>query len=86
MREREASTSASSAKEPTREEEANDLGPRSKAAEPRFLDENRERDAHRNQLADTLGALLKHKLDEPVQPDQPRKRIRPQIRAKVRNT
>ncbi|KAG9089447.1 hypothetical protein FS749_001319 [Ceratobasidium sp. UAMH 11750] len=45
---------------------------------------DREREAHRNQLADSLGALLKkHQLSENAQPDQPRKRIRPLQRQKL---
>ncbi|KAG8741745.1 hypothetical protein FRC10_002523 [Ceratobasidium sp. 414] len=45
---------------------------------------DREREAHRNQLADSLGALLKkHQLEENAPPDQPRKRIRPLQRQKL---
>ncbi|KAF8604138.1 hypothetical protein BDV93DRAFT_555779 [Ceratobasidium sp. AG-I] len=82
MMEREISAPAPSAKESSHEVEMKTLKAQSKNAEPRTADQNRERDAHRNQLADTLGALLKHKLDESVQPDQPRKRMRPQMRPK----
>lgn len=84
---REVSAPADNAKAPSRAEDTKDSRARSKSAEsPHAVDHNRERDAQRNQLADTLGALLKHKLDEGVQPDQPRKRMRPQMRPKVRKT
>ncbi|KAG8756889.1 hypothetical protein FRC12_010438 [Ceratobasidium sp. 428] len=49
-------------------------------------DRDREREAHRSRLADSLGELLKkHQLDESAPPEQPRKRIRPLQRQKLGN-
>ncbi|KAG8715539.1 hypothetical protein FRC11_003290 [Ceratobasidium sp. 423] len=54
-----------------------------KAAQNSQIDRERKREAQRNQLANSLDALLKkHQRDESTHIDQPRKRIRPTMRHK----
>ncbi|CAE6409609.1 unnamed protein product [Rhizoctonia solani] len=47
------------------------------------IDRERKREAQRNQLATSLDALLKHQREESTHSDQPRKRVRPNIRHKA---
>ncbi|KAF8753271.1 PLP-dependent transferase [Rhizoctonia solani] len=55
----------------------------SRTAQNSQIDRERKREAQRNQLANSLDALLKHQREESTHSDQPRKRARPNIRHKV---
>ncbi|KAH7341527.1 hypothetical protein B0J17DRAFT_714695 [Rhizoctonia solani] len=56
------------------------------AAQNSQIDRERKREAQRNQLANSLDALLKkHQRDESTHSEQPRKRIRPTMRNKPVN-
>ncbi|KAG9117283.1 hypothetical protein FRC07_007382 [Ceratobasidium sp. 392] len=81
--EREESVSAPNAKGSSGAGNTTAPSSQSKDADP---NREREREAHRLQLVDSLGELVKkHQLDENAQPEHPRKRTRPMPRPKPVN-